>query len=197
VTCKQDWETTLSPKYLRIRHLLFRYRWVLYKVQKTILYHFCKSSLGPTAVLSRLTQEYLQFHNLFLPRAQWHNRGMVVGLYSGSYNHSCSMLSPQGRPLETLVSRNGASPVLRAKEQPGVQSLLREAFVNDYVSRCVKSQFCVSGWNSWVLLFPCFSVGQDRAALCVIFTGNTQVCHLCFCLAAALISFTFSPEDKN
>jgi hypothetical protein len=179
VTCKQDWETTLLPKYLRIRHLLFRYRWVLYKVQKTILYHFCKSSLGPTAVLSRLTQEYLQFHNLFLPRAQWHNRGMVVGLYSGSYNHSCSMLSPQGRPLETLVSRNGASPVLRAKEQPGVQSLLREAFVNDYVSRCVKSQFCVSGWNSWVLLIPLFSL-WDRMGLPSVWSPElTPMCVTC------------------
>jgi hypothetical protein len=42
-----------------------------------------------------------------------------------------------------------------------------------------------------------FSVGQDGAALFVICRADTHVCHLCFCLAAALISFTCSPEDKN
>jgi hypothetical protein len=63
-----------------------------------------------------------------------HNRGMVGGLYSGSYNLSRSMLCPQGRPLEILVSMEGASPpVLRAKGQPGLQSLPREAFVNGYI----------------------------------------------------------------
>jgi hypothetical protein len=79
------------------------------------------------------------------------------------------MLCPQGRPLEILVSMEGASPpVLRVKGQPGVQSLPRAAFVNGYVRGVLNpSSVCQGEYLSFAHSLV-FSVREDRGDLCVI-----------------------------